>query len=94
MTPSPPRTLDRRLLGLAALLTALGAVYLVLVFLSQHYPNSVPSLATRTIGDEIEAFPQVAYAFWLVILFIVFNLYWSLRVLKRSFSYKEREPVQ
>jgi ubiquinone biosynthesis protein len=77
-----------------ALIVLAALVYFVLAFLHQHHASLVPSFAERWLGEELEGFPPVTYAFWLMILFVVFNLYLSLSVLKRSFSRKEREPLQ
>lgn len=71
-----------------------GLIYLILVFLHQHHSHLVPPLAYRWLGEELEGFPYVSDFFWIVILFIVLNLYLSLRTLRKSFTYKEREPVQ
>jgi ubiquinone biosynthesis protein len=75
----------------SALIVLAAEIYFFLVYLTQHHPNMVPGFFERWLQEELEGFPYVSEVFWVAILLVVFNLYWTLSGLKRSFSRKERE---
>ena len=77
--------------ALMAIIVLAAEVYFFLVFLHQHYPSAVPNWAHSALGEEIAGFPYVGYVFWVAILLVVFNLFVTLRGLRKSFARKERE---